>query len=432
MITALYITSALALSVWVVLVWLPGWLLNSCSIAVVLLIYCSGYMQTFIPVRIAVLAVGVLMLTVVVASGRKLIGSRTQKAVLVAVAAMGILFAVGSVVASDSAIDPLLRFTLLFPIVGITGFLLGKTENIQSFSRSYVIVSIIMALLAIAERASGSFLVAGSYASTDRLIRDGTIRSIVLSEHPLVLSVMLLAAIPLVSSTFKNLPLVLLAYVTLAGGVVSTNSRGAIIIFVAWVLLWAAGKAGALGAKWSQFARMVVVVAVVTAFLWTSLGSGSDEMSSSSALDASAEYRSSLYAFAGRSLTEMPLGWGLEGLPEGVYLVSSYFGTLDVAKTVDSEIALAVFDFGWAGLVGITSLFICQLGIKVLTTPIGQSGLMISASGTYLALHAWVGLGTLWVLVVGLSFGAAQHLRTKAKPDTTTQRTKTTSMAGIR
>jgi hypothetical protein len=296
---------------------------------------------------------------------------------------------------------------LLFPVVGILGFFLTKSHEHFKLARIYVLVSTIMAVLAMVERGSGSFLVAGAYENSDRLIRDGTIRSIVFSEHPLVLSVLLLAAIPLVNLSLKRPAFRYLVGFVLVGGIVSTNSRGALIILAAWLLLVASSRMGILGRGVSLFVRLAVVSFLAVAFLGMLFGIGSDQISSSSAIDASAEYRTALYAFAAQSLMEAPWGWGIQGLPQGVYLVASYFGTLDIAKTVDSELALAVFDFGWVGLLAVVGLLVNQLGQKNLTSSIGQSGLIITMSGFYLALHAWVGLGTVWMLIIGLTMGAA-------------------------
>lgn len=397
--------AVITLSLWVVLVWLPGWFTNSCSVLLVVLAYCSGFIQTILPARYLILGTALAYILALVTTKHETISRQVKLAAFGMLMVMGFLFCSGLLLAEAGAMDPLLRITVLFPVVGLLGFLLARTQNTSKVALVYVLVSTVMGTLAVAERLSGSFLVAGSYASSDRLFRDGSIRSIVFSEHPLVLSVLLLAAVPLVSASMKHLGLQFVAYVVLVGGVISTNSRGALIILLAWILLKVASRLGLLGHGASYFARFGVLVGIGIAFLGVFLAGASDQMSSSSALDASAEYRSTLYAFAGRSLLEMPWGWGLQGLPQGVYQVRSYFGTLDIANTVDSEIALAVFDFGWPGFLVLSALMLSQLSTQNLISPVGQASLIITISGFYLALHAWAGLGTIWFLVLGLTLG---------------------------
>lgn len=410
---AFYAIAAILLSAWVVLVWLPGWLLTSCALVIVLLAYCSGYIQTVAPVRFLILITAVLLFLVLVATKHSSLTGREAVIIFSLFLISAVIFVIGQAFGDPQSADPLLRYALLFPLIGILGFFLAKSHELEKIARIYVIVSLVMALLAVAERVRGTFLVAGAYENSDRLVRDGTIRSIVFSEHPLVLSVLLLAAIPLVGFSLRRATIRYLICFVLIAGVVSTNSRGALIILAAWLLLIASSKLGILGAGASRLAQITVVSVLAAAFLGMLLVSGSDQLDSSSAIDASAEYRTALYAFATQSLIEKPWGWGIEGLPQGVYLLSSYFGTLDIAKTVDSELALAVFDFGWIGLLAIIGLLIIQLGQRSLISPIGQSGLIITMSGFYLALHAWVGLGTIWVLVIGLTVGASRMPYTK-------------------
>ena len=404
----IYAVAAIILGAWVILVWLPGWALNSCIIAIVLVAYSSGYLQTFAPVRLFILFFAFALLGVLLFTRHHFLNGKEKMIISSTLTLLVSVFGVMQAFVDADAMDPLLRYVLVFPLTCVAGFVLAKSNDLFRVAKVYVLVSLLMGALAIFERVSGSFIVAGAYENSGRLIRDGSIRSIVFAEHPLVLSVLLLAAVPLVNLSMQRSTLRTLTYLVLVGGVVATNSRGALIILAAWLVLKAAGKLGILKSGASRLARIGVFVAMLTAFLGMIFGSSADELSSSTAIDASAEYRSSLYSFAVRSLSEMPGGWGLNGLPEGVYFVPSYFGTLDISKTVDSELALAIFDFGWFGLIAFVALMVIQLGARNINSSIGQSGIIVTMSGFYLALHAWVGLGTIWMLMVGLTLGATR------------------------
>lgn len=408
----------LALLVWFMLIWLRGWFLNSCLIAIVLFAYCSGYLQTLAPVRFIVALFAALLLITLSATKMTLLKSDEKARMFISLAFFAFIFAASLPFVEATETDSLFRYFLLFPLILSVGFFLSRAQAALPAARTYVVISFVMGVLAVLERINGTFFVAGTYANSDRLYRDGSIRSIVFSEHPLVLSVLLLASVPLVAFTLQTWAFRVLVYAVLVGGVVCTNSRGALILLAIWMVLVVARKAKILRPATSWLARLAAVVGVASGFMWMLLGAGPDELSSSRAVDASAEYRTLLYSFAVRSLGEMPWGWGMSSLPEGTYLVSSYFGTLDIAKTVDSELALAVFDFGWLGLFAFTTLVFVQLGARRLSSPFGQAAIIVTMSGFYLALHAWVGLGTIWMLLIGLSLGATS-LRGASKKERT-------------
>ncbi|HKU25289.1 MAG TPA: hypothetical protein VJQ54_07430 [Candidatus Sulfotelmatobacter sp.] len=361
------------------------------------------------PVRVVMLILG-LALIIYLLGSKRVTATTREKVLLSGIAALGCVgFVIGQSVISGSETDALFRYTLLYPAMLIVGYLISRASKTHLLAHVYVYVSLVMALLAVFERLRGTFLVAGTYDNADRLVRDGALRSIVFSEHPLVLSVLIAASGPFIPLVFRSLGARLAAYSLIIGGILSTNSRGALAILAAWFLVKAATKVKFLTPGAARVAKVLGFVGAGVAFISIVIGEGIDELSSVSAVDASAEYRVALYSFAVRSLIEQPWGWGISGLPEGVYLLPSYFGVLDISKTVDSELALAIFDFGWLGLLGFVGLLFVQFRTRSLSRPIGQAALIISASGLYLALHAWVGLGSVWLLLAGLALGAVSH-----------------------
>lgn len=408
--------AALAI-VWVFLSGWKDWLLNSAILGIIVLAFSAGFGQTLFPVRFVMMLFAALLLLIVIGTRREYFSTQRLQVIVLGLAACSLLFGVMQFFDGPHESDPLFRYVVLFPMIFVAGNVLSVSGLGKKTANLLVYAAIFMGLLAIVERARGAFFVAGSYENAGRLVRDGTIRSIVFAEHPLVLSVLLIAAVPFVQATFKNRLHCFLAYSLLVSGIVATNSRGALTLVIGWFLLtWAhrfgiLGRTGA-GARWT---RILGAGAVAAGFLTLLFSTGAENLSSTSAVDASAEYRSSLYYFAALSMLDHPWGWGLTGLPQGIYVASSYFGPLDIARTIDSEVALVMFDFGWIGLLGLFYLVYVLTKGQRLKTPFGQSALLVTASGSYLALHAWVGLGSMWFFLVGLAIGAVKTHSTSEK-----------------
>lgn len=381
-----------------------GMLIDTFIVLLVTLAYCSAYAQTLVPVRYILAAAALAIIVTLIARSSALSPRQRRLGVLIIVLSL-FSYGVFYLLIDKEFTDQLLRYSVLFPLMATCGFLLARSGSTRRLERVYVFVSCIMGLLAVVERITGKFLVAGSYANSDRLTRDGSIRSIVFSEHPLVLSVLLLASIPLISRVLSRSTFRTMAFCVLLAGIVSTNSRGALIMLACWISFILVRKAGLFGRGASRVARFGAVGAILFLFIGSLFASDADQLASSNSLDASAEYRSSLYLFAARSLLTMPAGWGIGGLPEGIYYVSSAFGPLDLSRTVDSELALAVFDFGLIGLIGFGVLIIALLNSRRLNMNVGQSALIITASGFYLALHSWTGLGSIWMVFAGVVLG---------------------------
>lgn len=390
------------ISVWALLLWWKDTFLKSAVTTLWAFIFGAGFLETLIPARFALASIALIALASFLIKYRQTLESGTRMIGIAGPVLCILSFGIFQAVVSPDLLDPLFRYTVLFPVMLILGLITGRVDKDKIAARAFVYIAISMAILAIIERLSGSFFVAGSYVDADRLVRDGAIRSIVGAEHPLVLSVLLVTAIPLLQMTFSHRGWRLAMHGFLLAGIFATNSRGALAVAALWLVLSLALKTQLLQRAGSFALRTLAVAAAGTGIIWLVAGTGSESLSSTSAIDASAEYRSALYVFALRTLMEQPFGWGLGGLPEGVYVVASYFGRLDVAATVDSEIALAMFDFGWLGVLGIVGLGYFLLKSNRFQSPTGQSALLISASGFYLALHSWAGLGSAWFLLLGL------------------------------
>lgn len=394
---------ALTFPFWAILVWRNDGFLKSCLVVTCLLIFGSGFAQTLTPVRFSLAICAILIVVSVGIGDRAHVDQKTMRLCLFGIFMCGLTFMFFQFFVEATELDRLFRYIVLYPFLLAAGVILAASNKGILVAKTYLYCSLFFGICAVAERIRGTFFMADAYANVDRLMRDGTIRSIVAAEHPLVLSVLLVAAIPFVQLATNNRTLRILAYFILLGGIFSTNSRGALALVVVWFVLSAALKTPALGRMGTKALRSIAALIAGAGLVWLLSGTGSESLSSTSAVEASAEYRTSLYTFAARSLTDQPFGWGVAGLPEGLYIVSSNFGNLDIAKTVDSELALVMFDFGWLGLIGFGSLIFVLLKSSRLNTAFGQSALLITASGLYLALHSWTGLGAAWFLMIGLS-----------------------------
>ncbi|MFE5835288.1 O-antigen ligase family protein [Arthrobacter sp. NPDC056493] len=412
----IYIGVALLALAWVGLIWVRGWLVKSLVFAIVGLAFSAGYIQTLIPIRFALFAAAILAIGSLLLDRRLGYSSRTAAMGCAAPFAFLLIFGVGQIFVEVQYLDRLFRYSALYPSMFLLGWLIAKSTTTVRLANIYVYVSVLMSILAVLERLRNSFLVAGGYENSGRLIRDGSIRSIVFAEHPLVLSVLLIAAFPLVKAAIPVKWMRLLAYTVLFGGIYSTNSRGALILLAAWFALSLGFRFRLVTQNRTRALRVLSLAGASFALVSLLFGAGTDALSSTSATDASAEYRSTLYKFAAQSLLDQPWGWGLPGLPEGVYVASSHFGQLDMAKTVDSEFALIMFDFGWPGVLAIIALVIFVLRADRLRTPAGQVALLVSASGSYLALHSWVGLGSIWFLALGLAIRSHITGENSARP----------------
>lgn len=399
----IYIAVALLALAWVSIIWIRGWLVKSLVFVIVVLAFSAGYIQTFTPIRFALFTATLLAVGSLVMDRRLGYSSKTAVLSCAAPIVLFLIFSVTQVFVEAQYSDRLFRYSVLYPSTLLLGWLIARSSATVRLLNIYVYVSVLMSLLAVFERLRNSFIVAGSYENSDRLVRDGSIRSIVFAEHPLVLSILLITAFPLVKTAIPAKWIRLFAYAVLAGGILSTNSRGALILLAAWFALSLGFRFRLLTQNRTRALRALSLVGASFALVSLLFGAGTDALSSTSATDASAEYRSTLYRFAAQSLLDQPWGWGLPGLPEGVYVANSHFGPLDMAKTVDSEFALIMLDFGWPGVLAIIALVLYVLRADRLRTPLGQVALLVSASGTYLALHSWVGLGSVWFLALGLA-----------------------------
>lgn len=299
--------------------------------------------------------------------------------------------------------DAFFRYTLLLPLAAIAGALIAGSQVREWFGRALVAAALLSSLVAIIELALDVH-VADRGDATAGLVRDGMTRAVVLTEHPLVLSALIVASLPFLWAMRLKWWVSAALSVLMIAGVYATGSRGGLALVAAFVVIlvivrrWPAASAGRPGlriAVATGVALALAVVLLVSGFLQADLLTSDDPET------ASLQYRLVLYQKVLDSLGTHPFGWGIGGLPAGVYLVPSPFGVHDISVTIDSEIALLAFD---AGIIGVL-VFIALVGFLcsrwVLASPFGQSALLLAGAAFYLAIHAWTGLAVIAVLIVG-------------------------------
>lgn len=299
--------------------------------------------------------------------------------------------------------DALFRYVLLFPVGGVFGYLLAGSSTRVWLARSIVGWAIPYAGLAVVEIVSGTHLFPRANLG-ETLVRDGFIRAVVTAEHPLVLSALLLAAIPFLWAMRPRLLVSIPLTVLMLAGIVATGSRGALALFVVLAVLalviwrWPAAHPGR---AWLRIGVALAVVAVVIVALIGSPLLHLDPMTSHDPETASLQYRLALYQKVLSSLTTNPWGWGIGGLPADTFLVRSPFGIHDLSVTVDSELVLLVFDAGVLGLAGFVVALAWLASRWVLASTPAVASLLILLAGFYLALHAWTGLPLLLAVLLG-------------------------------
>lgn len=301
---------------------------------------------------------------------------------------------------ADPAInDRVFRLFVLFPAMFVVGvFWLNTKSRRREFARIYLWVAVLMSPIAFVERLTGGSLL-------DRAIPVnllyGEMRAFLLTEHTLVLAVLLVLAVPM-AMTVRRMGGKVALITVLATGIWSTASDGCLALLVIIVGVECLLRAGNMGTRARAAAYRAVFAIFALALILPGLVAGSQPIVTSADSDvASFEYRYALYAVLPKTLETAPFGWGVEGLPTGVFYTPSQFGTLDVARTVDSELVYAAIDFGWPGLLAFLTAVWTGTSSRLLSDPVGRMAVLLTACGMFLALHAWTGLGSLWFLLLG-------------------------------
>ncbi|WP_197471647.1 O-antigen ligase family protein [Microbacterium oleivorans] len=322
-----------------------------------------------------------------------------------------------SYLAADALGDPLLatniqRLLVVTPVMLFAGFAVSKTPSLlRSLAVPYVTIAAVNSGLAMVEVAATR-----SLFSRDTMLaamsRDGTVRAVLASDHSLVLGTLIALAVPMCGA-IRN-PLVrTLTLCALLAGIGATGSRGPFFLAICFALV---ALVPTLRRAIAKKARVLVALAAVglvglaymSIFVWSAAVSGN------TGGDYSANYRWAIYSTVPEFLLHRPLGYGLGTFPAGQWLVQTEaFGAKDILQTLDSELVYSAFTLGWVGLLLVSVAAIVAVRSIGVHQQIGLTAALCSAAGFSLALHAWDGLGAIWVFLVGASFGVVWSSRQK-------------------
>jgi hypothetical protein len=380
-------------------------------------VFSAGYLKAEFPLRFPLTVVLVLLgMSCVFADA----SSSDQRKSLSVILASGVVVALAVTLlyhlpGTAGELDKLFRYVIILPIAFLVGSQLRQSQALLKWVESYRFWTMLFAAGAILEYFRGSLFSPreGFVVSLGSL----SFRTALWSEHPLVLALLILAGVPYLF-LIKRRMLRLAALSTAGVAIWTTGSYGPLTLFALFVFCFMIAPHFSLSATgWAKSLRFgAFAVLLGLALLGTVLSYGQQAIVTSTSDNASIQYRAVLYASIWPSLGDHPFGWGLSGLPEGVLLAPSAGRILDLSKTIDSEFTLLTLEFGWAGLaLGFAALALA-IRSKALTSPVGQSAILITVAGFFLALHAWLGLGTLWLLYLGMLWGS-----NKPEPGTSVQ-----------
>ena len=370
-------------------------------------VFSAGYLKTLFPLRFA-LAVLIVVLGVCAAFSEYAPAEcRVRRRNLAVLLTLGVLVIAATVLTSATLLpgelDKVFRYAVVLPAAFVVGTQLADPAVRQMWLSSYRFWALLFAGAAIVEFLTGRLLFPreGFVVSLGSL----TFRSLVLSEHSLVLATLLVSGVPylaLIRSRARRVG----ALAVTGFAIWTTGSSGPLILFGLVLLAFLVARGSWMRPwLWARLLRWgTVTVLAALVLLGTVLTYNRQIIVTSTTDDASAQYRLALYASVWPSVTERPLGWGIAGIPEGLLLIPSAGRIIDLSRTIDSEFVLLALEFGWIGVVVAFALVMLVFRTRALTTPVGQSVLLITAAGFFLALHAWLGLSALWLLQLGMLY----------------------------
>ena len=380
-------------------------------------VFAAGLGLLGLPLRYPLALLLALITVLVLLQGPATAGRRTLLvAVPVWTGAVAVYCAILSPLApSDN--DTLFRYALLYPLGALTGAVMASSRHRPWLGRAFVGWATVFAVLAVVEFVFFVHLVPGP--GHPGLVRDGLLRAVVAAEHPLVLAALLAMALPFLWALPLGLPVRVVVSAVLVSGILATGSRGALVLVVLAAVIalvvhrWPATRRG------RALVRVAVAVGVATAAVVALAAAGFTSwnvLTSDDPETASLQYRVVLYQKVIESLGTHPFGWGLGGLPAGIFVVPSPFGDLDLSTTIDSEVALIAFDAGIIGVVAFAALVGYLVSRWVLASDAGQAAFVAVVAGGYVAIHAWTGLGLAVALVLGAAL-AADRVRSTDRTD---------------
>ena len=295
------------------------------------------------------------------------------------------------------------RYTVIFPLACVTGYLLFWTGKTKCFIKAFVSTSLLMSALAITERLVGRSLIGDDdrFAFISRLRE---FRSAVAAEHPLVLAIYFAAAI--IAIGFFDLASTrrIAVCTILCLGIVSTDSRIPLLLGIVSSIAICFFRDVTLNfLKNKRKTLLLTSASVWLAVGWFSVYHWTNSAYGTTAAESSAAYRPAIYSLIPNIISRESAGVGFSDIPQGVWLIRGNSTTYDLANTVDSEVVLLALRFGYFGLIAFGAVWSTFIICSKYNPVIGAMGVGILVAGFSTAITAWNTLGSFTFVVLGVA-----------------------------
>ncbi|MEJ3404891.1 hypothetical protein WDJ51_09105 [Rathayibacter sp. YIM 133350] len=301
-----------------------------------------------------------------------------------------------------SAFGGAFLYFFVVPLGILAGIETARNGLVPSFLSAFRITAAILALLATIE-----FAMRRSAFGYETFLQNDVIRATAGQFHPIILGVILTAAIgasaELVSRRLK-VALIALLFI----GIVTTGSLGPIVVG-AVIAVFAIFPGIRKTSRWTTLA--VAAFALAGGFLSTTVWS--TDISGGTVDEYSSGYRTAVYALLPNILRSAPFGYGPSGLPPGSWLIySQYLGIRDVSVTVDAEPVLLAAEWGFLGLIAFSIvLWVSGRALYRGFAALSLTLVGLTLNGLTVALHAWLNLSIFWMILIGMAVWAVFQAR---------------------
>lgn len=311
-----------------------------------------------------------------------------------------LILAVDRFVAVDYGKTPSTTFeqvALLLPLSAACGWVLVRSGRIVQYFSWLLVVGTATVPLAAYEHYAGVAVIGGA----PKFVENGFTRAVVAADHPLVLATLFVALMPIAMWLGGRWGFVISSW--LYFGVFMTGSNGPKIVGgLILVICLVPPIARMLLSSWWPLtvflASIALAIFVGATLFW------STQITSTNSNDVSNAYRQALYYLLPHLLQRRPFGYGVGGLPNNTWYVSTAgSGLRDVSRSIDSELVYAAAQFGVIAVITFILIAIVGVCAAVRHHAIGLSSLSVTLVGLFLSIHSWNSLGTFWMLGFGAS-----------------------------
>jgi hypothetical protein len=291
--------------------------------------------------------------------------------------------------------EVLTRLIILFPLSVILGSVITRSKEFGSFILGYSQPVFLIALFAPYELLVGHLIERNpDYDISDRL---GITRVSFFVEHPLILAshLALLASLLILNIVPRSPVFKLLVFVAS----ISTISLGPVLIIFSLLVFFRNSSIKTMGKY-----LVIFTISILLSLMYLALRGVSTNILTASTFGISLNYRAIIYGnLIPNTLRDNPLGYGLQGLQEGLFRVNLTNYSVDLARSIDSQPALLIIQGGWILLIPYLILCLVLL-VRVWRSEYRAYPALISILlGLFVPLHAF----TSTCVIQGILFGVA-------------------------